>query len=189
MEIPRDTVKIKTIRGAIAAPQDFVRFVQSRLLRCWAFHPVPKLEEALASYGHIEIYTDGIAKQILDNSALIGHFVDNQKRGLDFATNLKDTFRGQVLLVLQHEDGPLAFLASQQNIREAKKIQGELMGQRPVKAIHEVMALEIGRDHERPERPTLDDIEFNILGDTGQFILADLLLEDVPVDKEDLPKD
>lgn len=109
MRISGESVRLRTISREVAPAGDFVRYLQTRL-GCRKYNPVPELEEALARYGHIEIYTCPTAARLLDNSTLTRTFIQNQINGLSFNDNVKAVFARHRIRVLIHEDGPLCLL-------------------------------------------------------------------------------
>lgn len=185
MKIAERGIRFGHVDRRIFTSGDLVTYLQ-RSLRCLRYQPTHSLGTALASYHHIEIYADSIAKQSLDNRVLAEKFIRNANRGMGFEENIRETFAEHRIIVLIHQDGPVAFLESPASFEHlAKDLDIDTRARQS--EIHQVMDEEIGRDSVATARPTLDRLEGGSLfsgdGHDSQLLLTQLLLGQVRPDK------
>jgi len=152
---------------------DFVTAL--RQWKCDIYHPVLELADAFQAYGHIEIYADPLAARLLDDSSIVRSFINNQRRGLDLETNLKETFANFRFRALIHQDGPIALFASPMNLGKLTALN---IPQPRSEDLREVIGMETDRAFTPGLRTdTLDAIEEN--PESNPDLIADLMLEGV----------
>jgi hypothetical protein len=181
MRITEREIRFGNVDRRLFTSGDLAAYLQ-RSLRCLRYYPTRDLETALAGYGHIEFYADGLAKQSLDHPVLAARFIQNAGRGLGFEDNIRETFAEHRLIVLVHQDGPVAFLESPASFELFEKGQ-DIDARARLTEIEEVIAEETGRDFARPVRPTLDQTEGgNLFSGDGldrQALLTQIILGQV----------
>jgi hypothetical protein len=177
MRIIDKGIRFGNVDRRLFASGDLAAYLQ-RSLRCLRYYPTHDLETALAKYGHIEFYADGLAKQSLDHPVLAARFIQNAGRSLGFEDNVRETFAEHRLIVLVHQDGPVAFLESPASFEHLVK-DADLDTRARQSEIHQVMSEEIGRDFVASARPALDQLEGNLFSGDGhdsQLLLTQILM-------------
>lgn len=175
---------ITPIKSTTLLAKDFISAAQK--LHCIPYTPVDRLSGALENYNILEIWADGRGRNAFNDSSVISTFIIGQRMELGLKENLEKSLEGKGLLIFTHEDGILSIISNRDAFQQLKELDPDKR-LTPAEELAEVIDSETKRDSQNPGRPSLDDIEGNIISADNNMLLAQTISgEDYAEEQPDL---